>query len=112
MVQRKKRQRFIQAVTHIPRQETNHNKLDRLNAVADAYRDLCQKYTTYFCEETEPDKYVAAHIASELSQRWQRVALMQAAGIAQSWRSNSSNPTINPTISTWHEWAKTFMPST
>jgi IS605 OrfB family transposase len=65
--------------------------LDRLNAVADAYRDLCQKYITYFCEETEPDKYVAAHIASELSQRWQRVALMQAAGIAQSWRSNREN---------------------
>jgi IS605 OrfB family transposase len=82
---------LIQAVTHIALRESNQVKLDALNAVADVYLKLCQQYTTYFCEDAEPDGYADPHLPSELSQRWQRVAMMQAAGIAQSWRSNRDN---------------------
>jgi len=59
--------------------------------LADAYLGVCQQYTTYFCTEAEPNGYLAPCFASPLSQRWQRVAIQQAAGIAQSWRSNSAN---------------------
>src|SRR5690606_2314955 len=82
---------LIQAITHIPLRESNQVKLDALNAVAEVYQKLCQEYTTYFCEDAEPDGYADPHLPSELSQRWQRVAMMQAAGIAQSWRSNRDN---------------------
>jgi IS605 OrfB family transposase len=82
---------LIHAITHIPLRESNQVKLDALNAVADVYLKLCQEYTIYFCQEAEPDKYATPHFASPLSQRWQRVAIIQAAGIAQSWRSNRAN---------------------
>jgi IS605 OrfB family transposase len=93
MAKRKHRQSdtVIHAVTHIPLRESNPVKLDALNAVADVYLKLCQAYTIYFCQDAEPDGYAAPHLPSELSQRWQRVAMMQAAGIAQSWRSNRNN---------------------
>jgi IS605 OrfB family transposase len=93
MAKRKQREpsTLIQAITHIPLRESNQVKLDALNAVADVYQNLCQAYTTYFCEEAEPDGYADPHLPSELSQRWQRVVMMQAAGIAQSWRSNRDN---------------------
>ena len=48
------------------------------------YLQLCQHYTTYFCTEAQPDKYAAPCFENPLSQRWQRVAIQQAAGIAQS----------------------------
>jgi putative transposase len=41
-----------------------------------------------FCTEAQPDKYAVPCFDSPLSQRWQRVAIQHAAGIAQSWRSN------------------------
>ncbi len=62
----------------------------------------CQAYTTYFCIEAEPNGSpgslapwlpgsLAPCFESSLSQRWQRVAIQHAAGIAQSWRSNYAN---------------------
>ena len=83
--------RLIRAVTQVPLCEANHAKiaaLDALDALAAEYLRLCQQYTTYFCTEVQPDKYAAPCFESALSQRWQRVAMQQAAGIAQSWRSN------------------------
>jgi hypothetical protein len=43
---------------------------------------------TQFCVEAEPDGYADPCFPSPLSQRWQRVAIQQAAGIARSWRAN------------------------
>ena len=80
--------RLTRAVTHIRLCDANHAKIEALDALAAAYLRLCQEYTTYFCTEAEPDGYLAPCFASPLSQRWQRVAIQQAAGIAQSWRSN------------------------
>jgi IS605 OrfB family transposase len=93
MAKRKQRNpnTLIHAITHIPLRDTNQVKLDALNAIADVYLKLCQQYTTYFCQDAEPDAYADPHLSSALSQRWQRVAIMQAAGIAQSWRSNRDN---------------------
>jgi hypothetical protein len=68
--------------------DANHAKIATLDALAAAYPPLCQQYTTYFCTEAQPDKYASPCFDSSLSQRWQRVAIQQAAGIAQSWRSN------------------------
>ncbi len=80
--------RLTRAITHIRLCDANHAKIAALDALADEYLRLCQQYTTYFCTEAEPNGYLAPCFASPLSQRWQRVAIQQAAGIAQSWRSN------------------------
>src|SRR5215470_2630126 len=58
-----------------------------LDALATEYRRLCQQYSTAFCTEAQPDTYAEPCFESPLSQRWQRVAMQHAAGIAQSWRS-------------------------
>jgi hypothetical protein len=79
--------RMTRAVTHIRLCDANHAKLAALDALAVEYLRLCQAYTTSFCTEAQPDKYAASCFESPLSQRWQRVAIQQAAGIAQSWRS-------------------------
>lgn len=79
---------ITQSITHILLNLVNGSKLARLNAVAVVYLDLCQQYVSYFCTEVAPDDYAEPVFESELSQRWQRVAIQQAAGIAQSWRSN------------------------
>ncbi len=83
--------RLTRAVTHIRLCDANHAKLATLDALADAYLRLCQQYTTYFCTDAEPDGYLAPCFESPLSQRWQRVAMQHAAGLAQSWRSNSAH---------------------
>jgi hypothetical protein len=80
--------RLTRAVTPIRLCEANHAKTLALDALAAEYLRLCQAYTTYFCTEAQPDKYTAPCFDSPLSQRWQRVAIQHAAGIAQSWRSN------------------------
>jgi putative transposase-like DNA-binding protein len=80
--------RLTRAVTHIHLCDANHAKIAALDALAAEYLQLCQAYTTYFCTEALPDKYAAPCFESSLSQRWQRVAIQHAAGIAQSWRSN------------------------
>lgn len=80
--------RLTRAVTHIRLCDANHAKIEMLDALAAEYLRLCQQYTTYFCTEADPDGYLAPRFESSLSQRWQRVAIQHAAGIAQSWRSN------------------------
>lgn len=80
--------RLTRAVTHIHLCALNHAKIAALDALAAEYLRLCQQYTTYFCTEAEPDKYAAPGFASPLSQRWHRVVIQHAAGIARSWRSN------------------------
>lgn len=86
------------AITHIRLPlEANSGKLAALNAVATEYVALCQQYTTYFCQNQpleqyqKPDKFSPTQFPSHLSQRWQRVAIQQAAGIARSWLSNREN---------------------
>ena len=49
---------------------------------------LCQQYVTLFCAEAEPNGFSDPFFPSPLSQRWQRVAIQQAAGIAKSWCAN------------------------
>jgi len=81
-------QRITKAVTHIRLIEVNPGKLAALDALAPVYLTLCQQYVTLFCLEEPPDKLRDPLYPTPLSERWQRVAIMQAAGIACSWRSN------------------------
>jgi hypothetical protein len=66
----------------------NDAKMAALDVLAAAYKALCQQYITLFCTEAEPDGYAVPCFPSALSQRWQRVVIQQAVGIAHSWRSN------------------------
>ena len=97
MKQRKRRQRqgapqrITKAVTHIRLIEANSGKLAALDALAPVYLALCQQYVTFFCTEAQPDKFHAPLFSTPLSERWHRVAIQQAAGIAQSWRTNLAN---------------------
>lgn len=77
-------QRITKAVTHIRLIEVNPGKLAALDALAPVYLALCQQYVTLFCLEEPPDKLRAPLYQTPLSERWQRVAIMQAAGIARS----------------------------
>ncbi len=81
-------QRITKAVTQIRLIEVNPGKLAALDELAPVYLALCQQYVTLFCLEEAPDKLRAPCYPTPLSERWQRVAIMQAAGIAQSWRTN------------------------
>jgi len=58
------------------------------DTTADDLLALCQQYVTLFCTDEHPDKFRATCFVTPLSERWQRVAIQQAAGIAQSWRTN------------------------
>lgn len=80
--------RITRAVTHIHLCEANHVKIAALDALAAEYLRVCQAYATLFCTDAPPDPYAAPCIETPLSQRWQRVAIQQAAGIARSWRAN------------------------
>ena len=83
------KQTLTHAVTHIRLIEANPGKLDALDQLIVVFTALCQQYVTLFCTtETAPDKYAAPVFESELSERWQRVSMQQAAGIAKSWRTN------------------------
>src|SRR6266516_3272017 len=79
---------LTRAVTHIRLIEVNPGKLAALDALAPVYQALCQEYVTYFCTEGTPDKFHAPVFATPLSERWHRVAIQQAAGIARAWRTN------------------------
>jgi len=81
-------QTLTRAVTHIRLEAANAGKLTALDALAQVYLALCQQYVTLFCTEERPNKLRAPLFATPLSERWQRVAIQQAAGIAQSWRTN------------------------
>jgi hypothetical protein len=84
-------QRITKAVTHIRLIEVNPGKLAALDALAPVYLALCQQYATLFCTEEQPDKFHPPIFVTPLSERWHRVAIQQAAGIAQSWRTNRGN---------------------
>src|SRR5258706_16010246 len=81
-------QMITRAVTHIRLEAANAGKLTALDDLAQVYLALCQQYITLFCTEERPNKLRAPLFATPLSERWQRVAIQQAAGIAQSWRTN------------------------
>ena len=81
-------QRITKAVTHIRLEAANGRKLTALDELAQVYLSLCQQYITLFCTQERPNKLHAPLFATPLSERWQRVAIQQAAGIAQSWRTN------------------------
>jgi len=88
---RRGKQTITRAVTHIRLDETNSVKLATLDALAPVYLALCQQYVTLFCTEELPNKYHDPLFSTPLSERWHRVAIQQAAGIAQSWRTNHDN---------------------
>jgi IS605 OrfB family transposase len=79
---------ITKAVTHIPLRDMNAAKLEALNAVAEAYMQLCQVYVTHFCTVALPHGYAEYVYDTPLSDRWHRVAVQQAASIASGWRSN------------------------
>ncbi len=81
-------QRITKAVTPIRLLEANAGKLAALDTLAPVYLALCQHYVTFFCTEERPNKLRDPLFQTPLSERWQRVAIQQAAGIARSWRSN------------------------
>src|SRR5450759_5611091 len=81
-------QTLTRAVTHIRLEAANAGKLAALDDLAQVYLPLCQQYVTLFCTDEHPDKFRATCFETILSQRWHRVAIQQAAGIAQSWRTN------------------------
>jgi hypothetical protein len=81
-------QTLTKAVTHIRLEAINAGKLAALDELAPVYLALCQQYITLFCTDEHPDKFHATCFATPLSERWHRVAIQQAAGIAQSWRTN------------------------
>jgi Putative transposase DNA-binding domain len=119
-----KPQRITKAVTHIRLLEVNPGKLAALDRLAPVYLALCQQYVTLFCTEEHPDKFHSPVFVTPLSERWQRVAIQQAAGIAQSWRTNraqayqdyaddlldyheqQTDGTLDAQTEepTWHEW--------
>src|SRR5215831_15529072 len=82
---------LTKAVTHIRLVEVNPGKLAALDALAPVYLALCQQYITLFCTQEIPNKLRDPLYQTPLSERWHRVAIMQAAGIARSWRSNRAN---------------------
>src|SRR6266849_559886 len=95
MKQRKRRhtdpyepQTLTRAVTHIRLEAANARKLAALDDLAQVYLPLCQQYVTLFCTVERPNKLRAPLFPTPLSERWQRVAIQQAAGIARSWRTN------------------------
>ncbi len=84
-------QRITTAVTHIRLIEVNPGKLATLDNLAQVYLSLCQQYVTLFCTEEPPNKFHPPLFPTPLSERWHRVAIQQAAGIAQSWHTNRAN---------------------
>jgi putative transposase len=97
MKKRKKRakksepQTVTRAVTHIRLEATNAGKLAALDAVASVYFELTQQYVTLFCTTEAPNGFRAPCFLTLLSERWHRVAIQHAAGIAMSWRSNRAH---------------------
>src|SRR2546425_4944885 len=117
-------EKLTKAVTHIRLIEGNQGILAALDDIAQVYLALCQQYVTLFCTEKHPDKFYAPLYQTPLSERWHRVAIQQAAGIAQSWRTNhaqayrdyleeleeyqeqQADGTLDAEVKepTWHEW--------
>jgi hypothetical protein len=86
---KKSKQTITCAVPHIRLSEANPGKLDALDQLVVVFQALCQQYVTLWCTtDGIPDGYATPVFASQLSERWQRVVMQQAAGIAKSWRTN------------------------
>jgi len=90
-MKRKQSETATHAVTHIRLGDANRCKLDALDAITVEYMALCQQYVHHFCILGKVDKFATPLFDSLLSQRWQRVAIQQAAGCAQSWLTNREN---------------------
>jgi hypothetical protein len=90
MKKRKKRakngepQTITKAVTHIRLEAPNVGKLIALDQLALVYLELTQQYVTLFCTTEVPNGFRAPCFLTPLSQRWHRVAIQQATGIAKS----------------------------
>jgi transposase len=84
-------QTITKAVTHIRLEATNAGKLTALDQLSDVYLSLTQQYVTLFCTTDVPNSFRAPCFLTTLSERWHRVAIQHAAGIAKSWRSNRTN---------------------
>src|SRR5947209_7764458 len=82
---------ITKAVTHIGLEAPNPGKLTTLDTLAEVYLALTQQYVTLFCTTEVPNGFRAPCFLTLLSERWHRVAIQQAAGIAKSWRSNRAN---------------------
>ena len=97
MKQRKKRakkgepQTVTKAVTHIRLEAANPGKLAALDQLAQVFLALTQQYVALFCTDELPDGFRAPCFPTPLSDRWHRVAMQQAAGIAQAWRTKRAN---------------------
>ena len=81
-------QSITRAVTDIRLEAVNAGKLTALDELAQVYMTLCQQYIDLFSTGESPDKFHPTCFASPLSERWHRVAIQQAAGIARSFRTN------------------------
>src|SRR6266581_1001256 len=88
---RRSKRTLTHVVTHIRLIEANPGKLEALDRLVMVYLALCQQYVTHFCTEADPNSYAVPVYATELSERWQRVAIQQAAGIARAFRTNRQN---------------------
>jgi len=97
MKQHKKRakkgepQTMTKAVTHIRLEAANPGKLAALDQLAQVFLALTQQYVALFCTDELPDGFRAPCFPTPLSERWHRVAMQQAAGIAQAWRTKRAN---------------------
>lgn len=80
--------KITRAVHHLPLASSNLSKRAKLDALAAVYLALVQRYVTHFCTEAAPAKFAQPCFESALSERWQRVAIQHAAGLAQSWQTN------------------------
>lgn len=88
---RRSKRTLTHAVTHIRLIEANPGKLEALDRLVMVYLALCQQYVTHFCTEADPNSYAVPVFETELSERWHRVAIQQAAGIARAFRTNRQN---------------------
>src|SRR5215470_447994 len=102
-MQQQKRQRgkktnkphtITKAVTHIHLLEVNPGKLAALDALAPVYLALCQQYVTCFCTQEQPNAFRDTLFVTPLSERWHRVAIQQAAGIAHPIANTDSSAKI------------------
>src|SRR5215469_14365963 len=82
---------ITKAVTHIRLDAANQGKLAALDQLVQVFLPLAQQYVTLFCTDELPDGFRAPCFSTPLSERWHRVAIQQAAGIAKSWCTNRAN---------------------
>jgi len=84
-------QTITKAVTHLRLDAANPSKLVALDQLAGEFLPLTQHYVTLFCTAELPNSFRVPCFPTVLSERWHRVAVQQAAGIAKSWRTNRAN---------------------